>query len=459
MEPWKRPLAHKHSMFINLHIRQVCSFMKGIILLLTILLPLYLQAQKLVPVGEGWANNSVNVTVFRKNSLVTHGRTQYIAYYSDDAFLVLGKRKLNSSNWELLKTQYQGNASDAHNSISLMVDGNGYLHVSWDHHGHPLRYAKSVKPNSLVLGKKTEMTGLNETNVTYPEFFKMPDGNLIFMYRDGSSGRGNMVINRYDYRTQKWQQVQQNLISGEDKRNAYWQAVVDGKGVIHVSWVWRESWLVETNHDMCYARSTDGGRTWENSKGEKYDLPITAQTAEYACLIPQNSELINQTSMAVDDKGNPYIASYWSPCESNIPQYHIIYRDANGWHTECLGFRTQAFSLKGGGTKRIPIARPQLTVVQKKNQTSLCLIFRDEERGSIISAAHCADLNNPSWEIEELTGFQVGAWEPSFDTELWRQKRKLHLFVQNTEQVDGEGKANVHPEMVYVLELPHKWKN
>ena len=89
----------------------------------------------------------------------------------------------------------------------------------------------------------------------------------------------------------------------------------------------------------------------------------------------------------------------------------------------------------------------------------MCLIFRDEERGSIISAAHCADLNNPSWEIEELTGFQVGAWEPSFDTELWRQKRKLHLFVQNTEQVDGEGKANVHPEMVYVLELPHKWKN
>src|SRR5471032_1490180 len=30
-------------------------------------------------VGDGWANNSVNAVVFRKNSLVTHLDTQYIA--------------------------------------------------------------------------------------------------------------------------------------------------------------------------------------------------------------------------------------------------------------------------------------------------------------------------------------------------------------------------------------------
>ena len=32
-----------------------------------------------------------------------------------------------------------------------------------------------------------------------------------------------------------------NLVSGEGKRNAYWQAVTDKKGTIHISWVWRES--------------------------------------------------------------------------------------------------------------------------------------------------------------------------------------------------------------------------
>ena len=40
------------------------------------------------------ANNSVNVTVFRKNSLVTHGETQFIAHDNKDAHVVVGKRKL-----------------------------------------------------------------------------------------------------------------------------------------------------------------------------------------------------------------------------------------------------------------------------------------------------------------------------------------------------------------------------
>ena len=44
------------------------------------------------------------------------------------------------------------------------------------------------------------------------------------------------------------------LIDGEGERNAYWQMYVDKAGVIYLSWVWRETQLVETNHDLCYAR-------------------------------------------------------------------------------------------------------------------------------------------------------------------------------------------------------------
>ncbi|RYF34424.1 MAG: hypothetical protein EOO38_29520, partial [Cytophagaceae bacterium] len=40
---------------------------------------------KVVPVGgTGWAKSSVNAAVFRANSLVTHGDTQYIAYYDGE---------------------------------------------------------------------------------------------------------------------------------------------------------------------------------------------------------------------------------------------------------------------------------------------------------------------------------------------------------------------------------------
>src|SRR3954468_9105924 len=86
------------------------------------------------PVQLGWARNSVNTVIFRKNSLVTFRDTQYIGFYDADRYVVLGKRKLGSKKWELKRTAYQGNTSDAHNTISLMVDGDGYLHLSWDHH-------------------------------------------------------------------------------------------------------------------------------------------------------------------------------------------------------------------------------------------------------------------------------------------------------------------------------------
>lgn len=406
------------------------------------------KSQTLVPVDKGWANNSVNTTVFRKNSIVTHDDTQFIAFYDPEGFFTLGKRNIKTHEWTIRKTRYKGNVTDAHNVISIMVDGDGYLHAAWDHHGHPLRYAKGRSPLSLELGDKEIMTGQVESNVTYPEFFRLSNGDLIFMYRDGQSGRGNLVINRYDLKTKSWKQIHNNLIDGENERNAYWQACADNKGVIHLSWVWRETWDVSTNHDMCYARSEDGGKTWTKSNGDKYELPINASSAEYCANIPQNSELINQTSITVDKDGNPYIASYWRDKDSDIPQYRVIYSENGIWNNVNLNFRKSPFSLSGGSTKKIPISRPQIVV----HGETVGLLFRDEERGEKVSIAVCVNIKENRWTIKDLTDFGVGDWEPSFDTELWRTDKMLHLFVQNSRQVDGEGQADMVPQTVYVLE-------
>ena len=145
---------------------------------------------KIVTVDSlGWASNSVNVTVFRKNSLVSFRDTQYIAFYNKDAYVVLGKRKIGSANWVVKQTAYRGNTKDAHCIISIMVDGDGYLHVAWDHHNNTLNYCKSVSPGSLDLTDKLVMTGVNENKVSYPEFYKMPDGNLLFF-----SGMAHQVM-------------------------------------------------------------------------------------------------------------------------------------------------------------------------------------------------------------------------------------------------------------------------
>ena len=195
-----------------------------------------------------------------------------------------------------------------------------------------------------------------------------------------------MVMNRYDVASGKWSRVHDILIDGEGKRNAYWQMCTDSKGTIHLSWVWRETWLVETNHDMCYARSTDGGKTWQRSDGTAYRLPITMATAEIAWPIPQKSELINQTSMTTDPDGRPLIATYWREQGDSIPQYRLVSHDGKGWHMETVGRRTMPFSLAGGGTKMIPIARPRVVSDGKK----LIYIFRDVGVAAVCRQLHAS---------------------------------------------------------------------
>ena len=396
-------------------------------------------------IGLGWSNNSVNTVIFRNSALTSFKGIQYTAYYNPEGKMVLAKRKLNAKKWDVLVTPYSGNVKDAHNDISIAIDIEGYLHVSWDHHDTRLRYARSKAPFSLELGEEQSMTGQDEAKVTYPEFHNLPDGKLLFCYRSGASGRGNMIMKSYHVKTQQWTSLQNNLIDGENQRSAYWQICVGKKG-IYISWVWRESWDVSTNHDICYAFSADGGKTWEKSTGEKYNLPITKATAEHAWDVPQNSSLINQTAMTVDDLGNPYITSYWN--NDGIPQYKVVYLLDGKWNLLNTNFHQKTFNLGGGGTKRIPISRPEILV----HKLMLYLLYRDEERDNKITLAY-TNLDKKQWELQDVSQFTVGQWEPNFDKELWKQKKELHIFSQNVSQADGEGLAKVAPQPVQVIAL------
>lgn len=410
-----------------------------------------IQAQvRTVPIADGWAKSQINAVVFRKNSVTSFKDFQYAAFYDADSRVVIAKRKLGSTRWKITVTPFTGNTADAHNSISLAVDGRGVLHLSWNNHNTQLRYARGKEPGSVELNEAAMIGDALERRTTYPEFYNMPNGDLLFLYRDGASGSGNLVLNRYDVTDRKWSRIQNNLIDGENKRNAYPQTTVDLTGTIHISWVWRESPDVATNHDLCYARSRDGGKTWERSNGEKYQLPINAVSAEYAWRVPQNSELINQTSMTTDENGRPFIATYWRDQNSTVPQYRIVYFDGKAWRTSQVSNRTTPFTLSGGGTKRIPISRPQIVA----GKGSVKVIFRDEERGSKVSVASTNNVSSGNWTISDLTDTSVGMWEPSYDHELWRQRGWLHLFVQRVGQGDGENLEQTPPQIVSILE----WK-
>lgn len=406
---------------------------------------------KLIPVAKGWAKNSINTTIFRYNSIVSFNDIQYIAFYNENSQVVIARRKLDSNNWEYQVLKYKGKTNDAHKSISIAVDGNGIIHLAWNHHATRLKYIQIEWKETIKISKKLSMTGKKEFFVTYPEFYHLRNGDLLFFYRHGFSGKGNLILNRYNHETRKWQNISKNLIHGEGKRNAYWQLAIDKNDNIHISWCWRETGNVASNHDLCYAKSLNLGKTWKRSNNREYKLPINQYNAEYVCKIPENHELINTTAMATDSKDNPYIVSYWRSEDSKIPQYNLVYYNGKEWLTQQITQRKTPFSLSGGGTKRIPISRPKIII---DKQDRIYIIFRDVELDEKVSIAACEDLLDNKWSFHNLTDFSVGAWEPTHDPITWRDDNKLHLFVQRVGQGDLETLEDLPPQMVYILEWP-----
>lgn len=399
---------------------------------------------------KAWARNTINAVIFRKDSVASNRGVQYIAFYDEKGEVILGNRRLGTDEWTFRKTGFTGNIHDAHNTISIIVDGAGILHMAWDHHGQSLNYVKSVEPGSLMLTDRLIMTGIDEMNVTYPEFFNLPDGGLLFMFRDGSSGNGRTMLNRYDAVSGIWEAIARPLIDGEGLRNAYTnQIAIDNDGSWHISWCWRETGDVSSNHDICYAVSHDEGMTWQTSRGARYRLPIIAETAEYAFSIPQKSELINHTSMTTDNFNHPLIATYWRPEDEVVPQYQVVWHDGLSWRASQIGERKSPFTLSGAGTKRIPMSRPKV-LVDREGRT--IVIFRDQERGWRVSAAVSEDPHLEEWDIFDLSEDDVGLWEPSYDTSLWQQTGMLNLYVQKVGQGDGERLEDLPPQIVSIYE-------
>ena len=293
------------------------------------------------------------------------------------------------------------------------------------------------------------MTGSHEDRVTYPAFLPLPGGDLLFFHRDGGSGRGNLVLSRYDLRARRWTRIHPSLIDGEDRRSAYPAYMVDAQGTLHLAWVWRATPDVATNQDLAYARSADGGVTWTTVDGRPLTVPFTAANADYALRVGPNRSLMNPPSLAADAEGRPLIANYWTPEGSDIPQYHLVRHDRTGWRVTQVTQRTTAFTLAGGGTKNPPISRAVLAA----RGNGVLLVYRDDERGGRIVAATAPDAARPAWTFTNLTVDSVGAWEPSFDPVAWAREGELHLLVQAVIQRDGNDReaAAIPPTPVSVL--------
>jgi hypothetical protein len=73
----------------------------------------------------------------------------------------------------------------------------------------------------------------------------------------------------------------------------------------------------------------------------------------------------------------------------------------------------------------------------------------------VLASASTRDSMN--WTTRIVEGLEVGQWEPSYDTELWRNRGDFSLFVQKVGQGEGGERAEeMAPQPVKVFYLAKK---
>lgn len=399
--------------------------------------------------GEAWASNTVNTVIFRHHGVLTWGEFQYAAFYVNETALRVVQRHLSTDDIKTHDIAGQYNLRDAHNSISLGVDRDGYIHISYDHHATKLRYRRSGRPHTIESWTdELPMTGVNEDRVTYPTFILPRAGYpLTLLYRDGVHNKGSARLKIYSESAQEWTDRPTPILSGADQKpwssNAYWNHPAIGTdGSLHLSFVWRTEAVGEqqlvNNLNIDYAWSPDNGLHWFTSSGQPYKLPITQVNAETLWPVSPGSNLINQTSMALDSLNRPHIAFY-SNDANGIPQYQHLSFDGKTWHHQYVCSRDTPFRLQGGGTLQIPISRPEIII--DRHDTAYAIYRGDltENRMSVTRLNPTEDqhasrpqASTPLWS--EPLGFA----EPIVDRTRWPRDQVLTLLLQENHQPDGD---------------------
>jgi len=368
---------------------------------------------------------------------------------------VVARRALGKSDWTTAVMPFSGNVKDAHNDVVLGLSGDGCVHISYDQHSNsmgsePLHYRLSPGGDEwAAFGPVGAMTGILEARVTYPTFIPGPKGDLYFFYRDGQSGNGRLCLDHYDAAMHIWRAVASPLLEGAGQSSPYWwRPEVGPDGVLHVAWCWRDTANAATNHDIYYARSRDGGKTWENSAGQVLTTPITRASNAEVYPIAKGQNLINSCSLATDAQGHPHIA-YYCNGPDGVPQYFHLWFDGKTWSAQQVSRRTVVFSLTGVGTLQIPISRPEIAVGRAG---TVNIITRDNTLAGGLKI-YQAKPPYADWKADDVLNEPLGEWEPTYDLARWQRDGVLALFVLPVHQGNNEKTTNFPPQIARVVEI------
>ena len=274
-------------------------------------------------------------------------------------------------------------------------------------HNDPLRYVRDSTGD--LEGWTTAPHPAAGESVTYPAFVALPDGTLLFFRREGRAGLGALVLDALPPGARSWRSLGVVLDGRPSGESPYVHHVaVDPRtGVIHLLFEWRGVGGPEMNDDVGYARSADGGRTWQTSAGTSLPKPITHPSSELVIdTIPAGSGLLNSGGLAVDRAGRPHgIVTF---ARGGDESFQHVWLDDGAWQRETLDDLDLAGRPQLAGT---PDGRMWLLGV-RENQVVGIDITPGRER-------------LPTQEIAEVPF----GWEVNYDSQALAQRGVVQMLI------------------------------
>lgn len=254
----------------------------------------------------------------------------YVAAYDHKHKKWIGPYKAGTS----LLGKTQTKKIDNHGKPTLVVDGEGYIHIVFGGHGGTKDLGKNTLGNYHA-GKQIHVVSKKPMDITswevvdnispfgtYSQFLKMDNGDIYLFYRHGAH-RSNWVyqISKDNCRTfsplvsiVKTKQIE-GTVENPVIMDSWYLSFTQGEG---------NDVIVAYNYHVCKGPHHDGERhncyymkfdtdneQWLNVEGEILELPITKEYADTMTLVKNTGEnwTHNGTAM-LDAHGMPHVSSY-----------------------------------------------------------------------------------------------------------------------------------------------------
>lgn len=202
--------------------------------------------------------------------------------------------------------------------------------------------------------------------------------------------------------------------------------------------VWRSDPDPSSNSDISYARSPDGGRTWQRSDGALLDQPITHASSEVIVdTPPYGSGLLNGGGLDVTPSGSPHAAFVFR--KGSGWQVRHVWLDDEGWHSEAIG------PLDPGST------RP--AVLTQGDDVFFLATMPDRREMEVVL------LKVTAGSVESriaLMKIDVPGWEPTYDTYALDESGDLSMIVPLKAGSSGEGAIATFDLTRISGPLPHR---